>query len=216
MVRSVEELLEHSRAKLGQAVIEIGCGPRKTEGRIGVDCLALPGVDIVANLEEGLGIFPDHCADIIYARSILEHVVDIARLMEEIHRVLKPEGRFIVFVPHFSNPYFYSDYTHRTFFGLYTFYYFVEPEDQLRRKVPVFYGSTRYKVDSMRLTFAGRGRLGKPFKKFVEWLVNLTPGFQEFYEANLCYLIPCYGVEAVLRPAAKLKGHDGGIGSNAA
>jgi SAM-dependent methyltransferase len=197
----IEALLEYSRSKLGQVEIEIGCGPNKLQGRIGVDHLALPGVDVVANLEEGLGVFPDRCADVVHARSVLEHVIDVGGLMGEIHRVLKPDGKFRVFVPHFSNPYFYSDYTHRTFFGLYTFYYFVEPEEQLRRKVPVFYGSTRFRVESLRLTFAGRGRLGKPFKKLVERLVNSSPRFQEFYETNLCYLIPCYGVDAVLRPA---------------
>jgi SAM-dependent methyltransferase len=201
MSTEIEKLLENSRSLLGQVEIEIGCGPDKLPGRIGVDHLALPGVDVVANLEEGLGEFPSHCADIIHARSVLEHVVDVGGLMAEIHRVLKPGGKFRVFVPHFSNPYFYSDYTHRTFFGLYTFYYFVEPEEQLRRKVPVFYGSTRYKVESLRLTFSGRGRLSRPFKKLVERLVNSSSRFQEIYEANFCYLIPCYGVDAVLRPA---------------
>ena len=195
----IGELLEYSRSMLGQVEIEIGCGPNKLEGRIGVDHLALPGVDVVANLEDGLSVFPDHCADVVHARSVLEHVIDIG-LMSEIHRILKKDGRLRVFVPHFSNPYFYSDYTHRTFFGLYTFYYFVEPEDQLRRKVPVFYGNTRYRVESLRLTFAGRGRISKTLKKLVERLVNLSPRFQEIYEANFCYLIPCYGVDAVLHP----------------
>ncbi len=201
MSADIENLLEHSRTLLGRVEIEIGCGPKKAPGRIGVDHLALPGVDVIANLEEGLGAFPSHCADVIHARSVLEHVLNVGGLLAEIHRVLKPGGQFRVFVPHFSNPYFYSDYTHRTFFGLYTFYYFVEPAQQLRRKVPVFYGSTRYTVESLRLTFAGRSRLGIRFKSLVEKLVNSSPRMQELYEANLCYLIPCYGVDAVLIPA---------------
>src|SRR6185312_2948084 len=37
--------------------------------------------------------------------------------------VLEPGGEFRAVVPHFSNLHFYSDPTHRTFFGLYTFSY---------------------------------------------------------------------------------------------
>ena len=48
--------------------------------------------------------------------------------MREITRVLKKNGKANIFVPHFSNPYYYSDYTHKRFLGLYTFYYFVETE----------------------------------------------------------------------------------------
>ena len=53
-------------------------------------------------------------------------------------------------------------YALATLAGLYTFYYFVEPERQLQRKVPTFYTDTRMRVRSVRLVFtspfAGRNR----------------------------------------------------------
>ena len=63
MDRSIRELLTYFKAKLEQVEIEIGCGSNKSDGRIDAYCLALPGVDVIVNLEERLGAFPDHCTD---------------------------------------------------------------------------------------------------------------------------------------------------------
>ena len=40
-------------------IIELGCGPSKKPGRIGIDHFDLPNVDIVADIEEGLAFLPD-------------------------------------------------------------------------------------------------------------------------------------------------------------
>jgi len=55
-------------------IIELGCGPRKKEGRIGIDAVDLPGVDIVADLEKGFPFLPDNSVDQIHCRSFLEHI----------------------------------------------------------------------------------------------------------------------------------------------
>ena len=115
-------------------VIELGCGKKKREGRITVDQIDLPNVDIVADIENGLPFLPDNSVDEIHCRSVLEHIENFENLMREITRVLKKNGKANIFVPHFSNPYYYSDYTHKRFFGLYTFYYFVEAKNQRKRK----------------------------------------------------------------------------------
>ena len=69
----------------------------------------------------------------IYSRHPLEHVRNFLPLMAELHRVTRPGGRIEIIVPHFSNPYGYSDPTHVRHFGLYTFFYFADEEDQPRR-----------------------------------------------------------------------------------
>jgi ubiquinone/menaquinone biosynthesis C-methylase UbiE len=181
-------------------IIELGCGPRKRPGRIGIDRLDLDGVDIVADLEAGLPFLPDRSVDEIHCRSFLEHIENFEHLFTEMVRVLKDDGRACIFVPHFSNPYYYSDYTHRTPFGLYTFYYFADPEKQLRRKVPCFYTQTRIEVLSLKLRFKSTIRIVHWLRKAFGAIVNLHPAFQEFYEAGLCYLVPCDGVEVVVRP----------------
>lgn len=182
-------------------VIDLGCGPKKKPGRIAIDKMDLPHVDIVADIEEGLPFLPDHCVDEIHCRSILEHVQNFENLMGEIVRVLKAGGRAYVFVPHFSNPYYYSDYTHKRPFGLYSFYYFVEPENQLRRKVPHFYTDIRIDIISQRLVFRSPFWLSRQLKKTIGFFFNLHSCLMEFYEQHLCYTFPCDGIEIVFTSA---------------
>ncbi len=176
-------------------VLELGCGPNKTPGRIGIDRIDLPGVDIVADIDQGLGFLPDGSVDAIYSESFFEHVNNLEALVREVARVLKPDGYNWLFVPHFSNPYYYSDYTHKSFFGLYTLRYFCGDDDQLRRKVPNFYSDVRIRVVSQRLIFFSNFAVTRFLKKVFQKIINSSTWLQEFYEENLCYLIPCYGME---------------------
>ncbi len=178
-------------------VLELGCGRRKRAGAIGVDRIDLPEVDIVADVEEGLGFLPDGCVDEIHARSVFEHVQNFEGLMGEIVRVLKKGGKVFVFVPHFSNPYYYSDPTHKRSFGLYSFYYFVDSRHQLKRKVPDYYFETKIRIVSLKLIFKSPFFFGRIIKKIVGAFFNLCSFFQEWYEEDFCYIFPCYGIEIV-------------------
>lgn len=184
-------------------LIELGCGRKKKPGRIGIDRVDLPGVDIVADIEQGLPFLPDKSVDEIHCRSVLEHLDNFEGVLREIIRVLKDDGRAYVFVPHFSNPYYYSDYTHVRFFGLYTFYYFVDSKYQLRREVPDYYSDIKLLVISQKLVFRSNFRLIGYLKKAIGRLINLSTYFQEYYEENLAYLIPAHGIELVLSPAQR-------------
>jgi len=128
MEPSVKIDLEKIISDGGPLIIELGCGKKKRQGRITVDKADLPNVDIVADMENGLPFLPDDSVDEIHCRSVLEHIQNFEDLIREIVRVLKKSDKAHVFVPHFSNPFYYSDYTHKRFFGLYTFYYFVDIE----------------------------------------------------------------------------------------
>lgn len=96
---------------LGDAVVELGCGPKKTvPGAVGVDRVAygiqVPGTiqdfvskaDIVANVEEVLPIESERF-DTGIARHILEHVIDPVAAVREWGRILKNGGRLIIAVP---------------------------------------------------------------------------------------------------------------------
>jgi ubiquinone/menaquinone biosynthesis C-methylase UbiE len=179
-------------------ILELGCGPHHDPSRIGIDRLDLPGVDIVADLEEGLPFIPDNCVDEIHSKSFLEHVEQLDRLMREIWRVLKPEGKKHLFVPHFSNPYYYSDYTHRRFFGLYSFDYFGDGQSRFQRRVPSFYHDFVFRVEDICLDFRTPFRSRRFAKRVAMKLFNASPWWQEFYEENLCFLLPCYGIQATL------------------
>lgn len=182
-------------------VLELGCGPHSVEGRIGIDHLDLANVDIVADLNRGFPYLPDNCVDEIHSKSLLEHIDDLQFLMGEIWRVLKPTGKKKLFVPHFSNPYYYSDYTHTRFFGLYTFEYFSKSQTRFKRKVPSFYVAYSFRTEALTLSFHGYyGRFKRYLGRILYRWVNRSPGAQEFYEANLCYIFPCYGMHITLSP----------------
>ena len=182
--------------------LDLGCGPRKAAGYLGVDAIDYPGVDIVGDIYEVLARVPDGTLGGVYASHFFEHVENLAPLLDEIARTLAGGATLEVIVPHFSNPYFYSDPTHRAHFGLYTFSYYAT--DRLhRREVPDYCRTASFTLRSVRLGFkSSRPFYGRyAFKRAIGAAVNLTTWTREFYEENLCYLVPCYEVRYVLTRA---------------
>src|SRR5947209_3908399 len=180
--------------------LNLGCGRKPREGFYGVDHLPLPGVDIVADLNEPLSLLPDDSVAEVYSRHTLEHVQRFLELMGELHRVTRPGGRIDVTVPHFSNPYGYSDPTHVRFFGAYSFYYFCDEADQPRRKVPAFYVPQRFRVESVHCRLLRRSLPERFVRAALEPLINLGPGWLDWYERRLCRLLPAEDIRYVLRP----------------
>lgn len=182
--------------------IDIGCGRKRRPGTIGIDQFHLPTVDIVTDLEGGLPFLRDESVDVVYCDSFLEHVDNYEGLMREIHRVCKPSALIHVNVPHFSNPYYYSDFTHKRFFGLYTFDYMVKRDAQrMKRIVPDYYVEDfRFEIINRHIEFYSRFKVRRIFKKLMTKLVNLNRYTQEFYEENLCWMFPCYMLKFTLKP----------------
>jgi len=187
-------------SKPNPITIELGCGKHYTKGRINIDNIDMPHVDIVANLENGLPFIPDNSVDEIYSNHFLEHIENFETIMNEITRILKPDGRCHISVPHFSNPYFYSDPTHKRTFGLYTFFYFSEYEHQPNRKVPSFYSNCRIKILDQKLGFRGQFIMSRLIKRLASKIVNINSLTQEIYEENFCYIIPCYEIKICFTP----------------
>lgn len=201
---SIKIDLEKKLAGNRKISVEIGAGKkRRGTSVITVDKIDLDNVDIVADIEKGLAFLPDNCVENLYSRSVLEHIDNFEMLMGEILRVLAEDGKAYIFVPHFTNPYFYSDYTHKRFFGLYSFYYFVETDKQLKRKVPDFYTGLRIEIISLKFTFKTPFWISRHLKKLFGLLINSCRSMKEFYELHLCHLIPCDGIEVVFKKASK-------------
>jgi len=177
-------------------ILELGCGPnKKHDNAIGIDLLDYPGVDLVGDIFDSLLLFPDKSVDTIYAYHFIEHVPDLAHLMSELGRVLKVNGIVELVAPHFSNPYFYSDPTHRAFFGLYTFCY-MALNSQFARKVPAYQFDQLFRLDRVELIFKSTRPFyfRHAFKYILGLLFNSCYYMKEFYEENLCYVFPCYEV----------------------
>lgn len=180
-------------------VVELGCGPDKQQGRIGIDVVDLPEVDIVANLEEGLPFFPNNSIDTFYANHVLEHLDHFEEVMREVHRTLKPGGKLILRAPHFSNPFFYSDFTHKRFFGLYSFEY-LSRTARFKRKVPRHYVDFAFCTEELKLVFYSDRIVEKIFKRLVQVIVNAHRSFQEAYEEMWSSRLPCSEIYAILTP----------------
>jgi hypothetical protein len=117
------------------------------------------------------------------------------------HRVVKTGGEIRVRVPHFSSPLSFSDYTHKRFFGYYTFDYLVPMSEQKSsRKVPDFYTPFKFRILSKRMRFISYFKILMPFFWLWEQIVNSSETIALFYESTLCYLIPCYSMEIRLTP----------------
>lgn len=180
-----------------RVALEFGCGNRKRDpDSIGIDALDYECVDIVGDVFEVLGFIPNGTVDDVYSSHFVEHVSDVPRLLNELARVLKPGGRLAITVPHFSNPYFYSDISHKASFGLYSMSYF-SVDRQLTRKVPSYQRDLLYELHSVRLEF----KSSPPFyvrhavKKLLGLLVNINSFTKELYEEMFCHWFPCYEVQ---------------------
>ena len=108
----------YSRAELaallpgGEIRVDLGCGSRKRPGHIGVDSAALPGVDIVCDLNAGLP-FEDGAVDAVWSNFLFEHVQDTVRLFRELYRVCRPGATVEFRVPYYQSLTQYKDPTHR-------------------------------------------------------------------------------------------------------
>lgn len=192
------------RLRCGESVsIELGCGPQKVSpSAIGIDRLDFEAVDIVGEASDVLAAFPDGSVDSVYSAHFLEHVSDPMALLQELSRVMKPGGRMILIVPHFSNPFYSSDPTHRVPFGLYTLSYYCR-QDIFRRQVPRYGVDIPLVIDRVHLGFKSYPPryLRHIFKLSIGLLLNSNMFLRELYEENLCWIIPCYEIRYELHRA---------------
>jgi SAM-dependent methyltransferase len=126
--------------------LHLGCGNEILPGWINHDLVALPGVDVVHDLQEYPWPFEDGRFDEIRMHHVLEHLEDPVRVIEELHRILRPGGTLRVRVPYWNSPDWATDPTHRTPFNEYSFDYF-DPATYQGRERP-YYSVARFSIRS--------------------------------------------------------------------
>ncbi len=103
----------------GQVKIDLGCGPAKRPGYIGVDVYPFPGVDVVY---DGRTLpFESDSVDCVFSDQCFEHIHDIFGTMRELFRVCKHGAVVTIIVPHFSSCKNCYDLEHVRQFGYRTF-----------------------------------------------------------------------------------------------
>jgi SAM-dependent methyltransferase len=91
--------------------LNVGCGHEVLRGFVNLDVRPVPGLAVRADV---LRLpFPDGSAREVRAGSLLEHFADPCLVLDELHRVLDPDGRLVVRVPALGTNAAHLDPTHR-------------------------------------------------------------------------------------------------------
>ena len=126
-------LFEQCKMKDKSNLLEIGCGRGEILRHFKKLGLEVEGIDLspespnfnkdinvtVMNIETEKLPYADNYFDIVYSKSLLEHLIDPDKFMKEVYRVLKPDGILLTLVPDWESNYkiYFDDYTHKTPFS---------------------------------------------------------------------------------------------------
>lgn len=94
--------------------LDLGCGPRKREGFIGVDSIKFDGVDEVTDLRKPWKWGADTVEE-VHCSHFLEHLTGAERVhfFNELYRVMKKDGKATIIVPSWTSERAYGDPTHQ-------------------------------------------------------------------------------------------------------
>jgi SAM-dependent methyltransferase len=165
----------------GISALDLGCGGRKLPGATGVDALALPGVDVVHDLEIRPWPFADEAFDLVFANHFLEHTEDVLATLGEAHRILKPGGRLVIQVPYFRSTDAVSDPTHRHLFTSASLDYVIKGT-KLEK-----YSYTPFKFTRIGFWYGWPQRSRNPLVRRFKTYLNTH---KSFYDQRLSLLVP--------------------------
>ncbi|MBB5017577.1 SAM-dependent methyltransferase [Chitinivorax tropicus] len=190
-----------SALQRGESIkLNIGGGSTRREGYFNIDRVALPEVDIVADLNAPLSLLPDNSVSAIYTNHVLEHIENLLGLMEEIHRICQPDAQIEIIVPHFSSPWYYSDPTHVRPWGIYTIDYFMDKEDQMGRRVPSYYSSARFRLLERKVVFTRKNLFDRIVVPILRVVLNRWFKAMEAYERRWVWIYPVTEIQMRVVP----------------
>jgi SAM-dependent methyltransferase len=174
-------------------ILDLGCGKKKLPGSFGIDINPSSDADIIHDLNIFPYPFADNEFDEIHCDSILEHLDDFFRVMEEIHRIAACNGIVRIKVPYYTSFDAYTDPTHKHFFTSRSFDYFREDY------VYNYYTKARFIIVDIHLIFLKLRQLGgiSPHKLLgIEFLANKC---LKIYEAFFAYIFPAHIISYELK-----------------
>ena len=162
-----------------KAILHIGCGPQKIPGSIGVDINKNIGADVIHDLNKFPYPFKKKQFDKIIAENIMEHLENIPKVMEELHRICKNGSKLLITTGHFSSVDSFTDPTHIHFFTSRTFDYFIPGTDLFEYQ----YSRARFrKIKTI---------LGPENNRFpLNLLLKLINKYKVLYEKRFAFIFP--------------------------
>ena len=114
----------------GQKILEPGCGRGEfldAYRRLGLECYGLDlspsaggfleGIEVKqANIEKEALPYDDNYFDIVYSKSLMEHLHHPDKYLSEVFRILKPGGKVLCLIPDWESNFkiYFDDFTHVT------------------------------------------------------------------------------------------------------
>ena len=177
-------------ASSAHIVLDLGCGLRKRPGSIGIDLNPRSQADVVHDLNRFPYPFSANYFDEIFCENVIEHLDDVVKVMEELHRIAKPTAIVTIVAPFFPHRQANTDPTHKHFFGLHSFDYFVEGTSNADFR----YSNARYELVSVEFE--------KGLKQ-AHWFDRIITSFantqKDLYENRLSNIFPLRNLTFELR-----------------
>ncbi|MCH7951962.1 class I SAM-dependent methyltransferase [Patescibacteria group bacterium] len=168
------------RKRAEKQTLHLGCGMSKIPGSTGVDINPESAADITHDLNTFPYPFRDNQFERIVAENILEHLDDIPKVIEEIHRIAKHGAKIIISMGHFSSVDSFTDPTHKHFFTSRTFDYFIPGTDLYK----YHYSKATFKKHNV---WVGPRNPTNPLLKLMLTLINK---YLIFYEKRFAFIFP--------------------------
>lgn len=176
--------------------LNLGCGTQIKAGWVNLDISALPGVDVVHDIEKLPLPFADGQFDEILCQDVLEHVEYIP-ILRDLHRIMKSGGRLSIRVPHFTSKHSFIDPTHKKLFSINTFDFFVKNSFQQEGR-GYYFDFFFTSCPEAKITFE-RDSIVFLLNPLIEKLVNSSPRMQKIYESiGLSRIFPACNILVTL------------------
>ena len=162
--------------------LNLGCGTDYRKGWVNCDIHRDSKYDMYVDLTEKLP-FKTNYANKILLNVVLEHLPNHLELLNEMKRVLKPGGKLIMIIPHFTCCYYHADQTHQRAYSYMAIKNFCSTK---------FVNGLDFKENKIRLMFS---------KNMLWWDYIIEPianYFPNLYEYTPLRMFQCWEIYAEL------------------
>lgn len=185
-----KHIIERYNIKKGSKILDVGCGDTMflqsfvslgmyTEGIDRDDYH--PDVKHISDLEKDKFPCYDSDYDIVFSKSVIEHIYNPDHFIKECKRVLKPNGKLILLSPDWitQQNVFYEDHTHvhpyttTSMRDMLTMYGFGSVESELFYQLPVVWKYKYMKIVCRFLQLFLKPKLKRYDNKFLRWSIEL-------------------------------------------
>lgn len=171
-------------------VLDVGCGMRKRVGAVGIDFNPRSDADVVHDLNVVPYPFVSNYFDEIWCDNVLEHLDNVVKVMNELHRIAKASGKVTIIVPFYAHRQAHTDPTHLHSFGIHSFDYFTSGNS---------YADFRYSAAQFELLSAEFDRGIKPEHWIDRMIKSFANSHKDLYENRFANILPLRSLTFVLK-----------------